>query len=84
MTFEVIEERLPVYWGSFLINSDDSGLEPDELQPIQKRLVHNTSPRMPTLQLPKTKVRPTVPIKRSLRKTRHLKFHLHLTSIHSP
>jgi len=38
MTFQVIEEKLPIYWASFLINNDDSGLEPDELPTIQKTI----------------------------------------------
>ena len=38
MTFKVIEERLPVYWGSFLVNNDESGLEPDEMPTIDRTL----------------------------------------------
>ena len=38
MTFQVIKERLPIYWGSFLVNGDSSGLEPDELPTIQKTI----------------------------------------------
>tara|TARA_Y100001938_G_scaffold26935_1_gene36289 strand:+ start:1833 stop:2105 length:273 start_codon:yes stop_codon:yes gene_type:complete len=35
MTFQVIEERLPVYWSSFLINKDASGLDPKEIHEVE-------------------------------------------------
>ena len=38
MAFKVIEERLPVYWGSYLVNGDESGLEPDEVSTADRPL----------------------------------------------
>jgi len=35
---EIIEERLPVYWGSYLANSDASGLENNEETDIAETL----------------------------------------------
>ena len=38
MAFKVIEEKLPVYWGSYLVNGDESGLEPDEVSTADRTL----------------------------------------------
>tara|TARA_R100000458_G_scaffold37733_2_gene35187 strand:+ start:873 stop:1136 length:264 start_codon:yes stop_codon:yes gene_type:complete len=38
MTFKVIEERLPVYWGSYLVNGDASGLDPKEIHEVEDTL----------------------------------------------
>lgn len=38
MNVEIIEERLPVYWGSYLLNSDASGLDPKEIHEVEDTL----------------------------------------------
>ena len=38
MPIEVIKEQLPSYWCTYLINGDDSGLEPGEEEEIKQTL----------------------------------------------
>ena len=35
MNIEIIEERLPIYWGPYLVNGDASGLENEEESEIK-------------------------------------------------
>lgn len=38
MNIEIIEERLPIYWGPYLVNGDASGLENEEESDINYTL----------------------------------------------
>ena len=37
---DVIEVRLPIYWASYLVNNDASGLEDGEEDQVQQTLEH--------------------------------------------